>query len=240
MHEERTYRSTCRPADLLCYEVVYKETDLFCCTSVDLRTVIEERVLYYRNQLDGYVAHRPEFLDSLVPIAPDPVAPRIVKEMIGASATIGVGPMACVAGAVAEFIGRDVNRFADEYIIENGGDICLKTRKQRRVVVYAKDSPYSGQIGIRIKPSGEACGVCTSSGTVGPSLSLGEADAVCVIAPSALFADGLATRLGNLVKKEDDIGAALEEGRTFSGVSGILIIMGKSLGAWGEIDLIEV
>jgi uncharacterized protein len=240
MYEERTYRSASRPRDLVCYEVVYKETDLFCCTSVDLRSLIEQRVLYYRNQLDGYVARRREFVESLVPIAPDPVAPRIIKEMIEASTTIGVGPMACVAGAVAEFIGRDVNRLADEYIIENGGDICLRTQKERRVVVYAKDSPYSEKIGIKIKPADRACGVCTSSATVGPSLSLGKADAVCVVAPSALFADGLATRLGNLVNEEDDIEAAIEDGRTFSGVLGILIIMGKSLGAWGDIDLTEV
>jgi uncharacterized protein len=240
MYEERTYRSASRPRDLVCYEVVYKETDLFCCTSVDLRSLIEQRVLYYRNQLDGYVVQRREFVESLVPIAPDPIAPRIIKEMIEASTTVGVGPMACVAGAVAEFIGRDVNGLADEYIVENGGDICLRTLKERRVVVYAKESPYSEKIGIKIKPADRACGVCTSSATVGPSLSLGKADAVCVIAPSALFADGLATRLGNLVNKEDDIEAAIEDGRTFSGVTGILIIMGKSLGAWGDIDLTEV
>lgn len=240
MYEERTYRSMSRPSDLLCYEVIYKETDLFCCTTVDLKGFIQERVFYYRNQLDEYVRHRREFFDSLEPIAHDPIAPRIVKEMIETSATIGVGPMACVAGAVAEYVGRDVNRFTDEYIIENGGDIYLRTQKERTVVVYAKDSPHSERIGVRIKASGTPCGVCTSSATVGPSLSLGNADAVCVVSHSALFADGLATRLGNLVKKEDDIGAALEDGRGFSGTTGILIILGKSLGAWGDIDLTEV
>jgi uncharacterized protein len=240
MYEERTYRTASRPDDLVCYEVVYKETDLFCCTSIDLKREIEERVLHYRNQLDAYVVERTEFLKSLVPVASDPFAPRIAKEMIAQSAVIGVGPMACVAGAVAEFVGRDINRLADEYIIENGGDIYLRTRKERRVVVYAKDSPYSNRIGVRIRPSENALGVCTSSATVGPSLSLGKADAVCVVAPSSLFADGLATRIGNLVRKEDDIGGALEEASQFSGVTGILIIMGKSLGAWGDIDLIEV
>jgi ApbE superfamily uncharacterized protein (UPF0280 family) len=240
MYEKRTYRTTSRPDDLLCYEVVYKETDLFCCTSANVRTHIEERVLFYRNQLDSYVAERPDFANSLVPVARDATAPKIVKEMISASARIGVGPMACVAGAVAEFVGRDINRFSEEYIIENGGDIYLRSQKERKIVVYAKDSPYSGKIGIRIKPSGRACGVCTSSATVGPSLSFGIADAVCVVSFSALFADGLATRLGNLVKKEDDIGTALEDAKGFEEAAGILIIVGKSLGVWGNIDLIEV
>jgi hypothetical protein len=148
--------------------------------------------------------------------------------------------MACVAGAVAEVLGRDVDPLSDEYIIENGGDICLKTHRERRVVVYAKDSPYSEKIGIRLKPRERAYGICTSSATVGPSLSLGKADAVCVVGWSALFSDGLATRLGNLVSKEDDIGSALEDGKAFPGVTGILIILGERLGAWGDLDLIKV
>jgi uncharacterized protein len=240
MYEERTYRALSRPDDLVCYEVVCKETDLYCCTSRDLKKVIENRVLHYRLQLDQYVRERPEFLKSLIPITPDPLAPRIAAEMITASGVVGVGPMACVAGAVAEFVGRDIDHVVDEYIIENGGDICMRTRKERTIGVYAKDSPYSRKIGIRIRPSGNPLGVCTSSATVGPSLSLGKADAVCVLSPSALFADGLATRLGNLVRKEDDIEGALEDGMRFSGVTGVLIIMGKRLGAWGEIDLTEV
>ena len=220
--------------------MVRKETDLFCCTSVDLKAFIEGRVLFYRNQLETYIRERPEFLESLRPVAPDPLAPKMVKEMVEASAVLGVGPMACVAGAVAEFIGRDIETRSDEYIIENGGDIFLRTRRERKVMVYAKDSPYSERIGLKLKPSDRPYGVCTSSATVGPSLSFGRADAVCVVGRSALFADGLATRLGNIVHKEDDIAAALEEGSTFPGVTAILIILGKKLGAWGDVDLIKV
>ena len=109
MYEERAYRRVSRPQDLVCYEVVRKETDLFCCTSVDLKAFIEGRALFYRNQLETYIRERPEFLESLRPVAPDALAPKIVKEMVEASAALGVGPMACVAGAVAEFIGRDVD-----------------------------------------------------------------------------------------------------------------------------------
>ncbi len=240
MYEERAYRRVSRPQDLVCYEVVRKETDLFCCTSVDLKAFIEGRVLFYRNQLETYIRERPEFLESLRPVAPDALAPKMVKEMVEASAVLGVGPMACVAGAVAEFIGRDVETRSDEYIIENGGDIFLRTRHERKVAVYAKDSPYSERIGLKLKPAVSPYGICTSSATVGPSLSFGRADAVCVVGRSALFADGLATRLGNIVHKEDDIAAALEEGSRFPGVTAILIILGKKLGAWGDVDLIEV
>jgi uncharacterized protein len=240
MYEERTYRQTARPDDLCCYEVSHKETDLFCCTSVDLQTTIKDRVLFYRNQLEAYIKKRKEFQTSLSPIEHDLIAPAIIKEMIAASTNIGVGPMACVAGAVAEFVGRDITPLSDEYIIENGGDISLLTSKVRKVVIYAKDSPYSRRIGIVVKPTPNSYGICTSSATVGPSLSFGKADAVTIIADSALFADGLATRLGNSVHKADDINRAIEDGQQFPQVKGILIIMGKNLGAWGDIDLIEV
>ncbi len=239
MYEERVYRAVSRPADLVCYEVVYKETDLFCCTSVDMKRAIEDRVLFYRNQLEAYIGQRPEFAESLLPIAPDVLAPRIVKEMIEASATVGVGPMACVAGAVAEFVGRDIDGQTDEYILENGGDIYLKTGRERRVMIYAKDSPYSNRIGLNLRARDKAYGVCTSSGTVGPSLSFGKADAVCIVGDSALFCDGLASRVGNLVNKEDDISDALEAGKVFPGITGMVIIMGKALGVWGDLDLVK-
>ena len=94
MYEERTYRRVSRPADLVCYEVVCKETDLFCCTSTDLKVFIEERTLFYRNQLEAYIRQRPEFASSLAPLAADPLAPRIAREMLEASSSAGVGPMA--------------------------------------------------------------------------------------------------------------------------------------------------
>ena len=240
MYEERTYRRVSRPQDLVCYEVVRKETDLFCCTSVDLEAFIEGRVLFYRNQLESYIRERPEFFKSLRPVPPDPLAPKIVKEMVEASAALGVGPMACVAGAVAEFIGRDIDPRSDEYIIENGGDIFLRTRRERIVLVYAEGFSLQREDRPEIEGRGSGVRHMHLVRDRGSLVSFGRADAVCVIGRSSLFADGLATRLGNIVHKEEDIAAALEEGSTFPGVTAVLIILGKKLGAWGDVDLIKV
>ena len=240
MYEERVYRGVTKPIDLLCYEVKIKETDLLCCTKVDLRDFIGGRVLFYRNQLEEYIRESPLFGKSLAPVSDDPFAPLIAREMARTSATLGVGPMATVAGAVAEFVGKDIAPLSEEYVIENGGDIALMTKRERVVLVYAKDSPFSGRIGIRIKPDDRPYGVCTSSGTVGPSLSFGRADAVSIVARSALFADGLATRVGNVVRKKDDIARAIDEGKTFPGVLGILIILGDSIGMWGDLEIVKV
>ncbi|MCX5812695.1 MAG: UPF0280 family protein [Proteobacteria bacterium] len=240
MYEERFYRNISKPRDMLSYEVKLKETDLFCCTKTDLRACIEERVIFYRHQLETYIKYRPEFKESLTPVKTDIFAPGIVREMIEASKLIGVGPMACVAGAIAEYVGRDIAALTDEYIVENGGDICLKTDHERVVLIYAKDSPYSEKIGVKLKGRDAPYGVCTSSGTIGHSLSFGNADTACIVGDSSLFADGLATYVGNIVKKRDDVQVAIEKGKTYPGISGILIIIGDHLGVWGDIEIIKV
>jgi uncharacterized protein len=240
MYEERFYRNISKPRDMICYEVKLKETDLFCCTKTDLRTSIEDRVIFYRHQLEAYIKYRPGFKESLAPVETDIFAPGIVREMIDASQAIGVGPMACVAGAISEYVGRDIAALSNEFIIENGGDICLKTDHERIMLIHAKDSPYSDKIGIRLKGRDTPYGVCTSSGTIGHSLSFGRADAACIVGDSALFADGLATYVGNIVKKKDDIPIAIEKGKGYAGISGILIIFGDNLGVWGDLEIIKV
>ncbi len=240
MYEERFYRGISRPRDLKCYEVKIKETDLFCCTGEDLSGFIEERVLFYRNQLEEYIRLKPEFRESLTPVPDDLFAPALLREMINVSASLGIGPMATVAGAIAEFVGKDITPLTDEYMIENGGDIALLTKRERVVLVYAKDSPFSRRIGIRIKPDRIPYGVCTSSGTVGPSISFGRADAVCIVGRSALLADGLATRVGNIVKRKDDIPHAIDVGKKYPGVLGILIILGDHIGLWGDLEIVKI
>ena len=240
MYEERRYRSISNPKDLLCYEVKLQETDLLCCTDRDLSKFIGERVLFYRHQLEVYIRQRPEFRESLSPLQADDFAPEIAREMIEASARVGVGPMATVAGAIAEYVGRDITPLTGEYIIENGGDIYLKTGHERVALIYAKDSPYSQKIGVKLKGRDMPYGVCTSSGTVGPSLSFGKADAVCIVGNSALFADGLATYVGNIVKKKSDIATAIEKGKTFPDVIGILIVLGDHLGIWGDLEIVRI
>lgn len=240
MIKDRFYRNSCLPEDLTCYEVQYKETDLFCCTKGDLREIIMERILFYRNQLEEYIKLKPAFLHSLTPIDYDILAPEIVKSMLVNSLKIGVGPMATVAGAVAEFVGRDIEGLSEEFIIENGGDIYLKTKRERTVMVYAKDSPLSQKIGLKLRGGDRPLGICTSSGTFGHSLSFGKADAVCVVSGSSTFSDGLATYLGNMVKNPESIRSALDVAKSFDEVIGVLIIVGDHMGVFGDIEIVKI
>ena len=109
--------------------------------------------------------------------------------MIFAAQAAGVGPMAAVAGALAEQVGQRLLKSTSEVIIENGGDIFIGARQILTVGVYAGGSPLSLKLGLRIDPAKGIRGICTSSGTVGHSLSFGKADAVCVLSDSCALAD---------------------------------------------------
>jgi len=240
MYEKRTYRNLVKTDDLIKFEVVVKETDLLVRAERDLSQETRESVLKYRHQLETYIAMNPEFQKSLVPLTDDPYAPEIVKEMILTSQLAHVGPMAAVAGAMAEWVSKDLLKLSKEVIVENGGDIFLATSKERTIGIYAGDSPLSFKIGIVIQPKETPLGICTSSGKVGPSLSLGKANAVCILAKSSTLADAAATAVGNVVKEKKDIEWGLERGKGIVGVLGTLIIFEEKMGVWGNIKLIQL
>lgn len=239
IHENKHYRSLIKDDYLTSYQVKVSETDLFIRTDSDLSDIALESIIKHRNYIEEYIRKRPEFLSSLVPIGDDPKAPVIVRDMIKHSKAAGVGPMAAVAGAVAEFVGKDLLKYSRNVIVENGGDIYLKVAKEVHVGIYAADSPLSMKLAIKILPGDTPIGVCTSSATVGHSLSFGIADAVCVTSKSAVLADAAATRIGNRVKKKEEIRIAIKEGMYIPGVRGVLVIVGETMGAAGDIELAE-
>lgn len=240
MYEKRTYRNLVKTDDLVKFEVMVKETDLLVRAERDLSKETRESILKYRHQLETYIAVKPEFQKSLIPLRDDPYAPEIVQEMIQSSQLAHVGPMAAVAGAMAESVSKDLLQLSREVIVENGGDIYLATSRERTIGIYAGDSPLSLKIGIVVKPEETPLGVCTSSGTVGPSLSFGKANAVCILAKSSALADAAATAVGNIIKEKKDIESGLERGREITGVLGTLIIMGEKMGVWGNIKLTQI
>jgi len=195
--------------------------------------------LKYRDKLEGYIEQHPNFLTSLEPFPVDENAPYIVKAMAEAAARVGVGPMASVAGAIAEFVGNELLAFSPEVIVENGGDIYLKSLEKRIVGIYAGKSSLSGKIGLEINGEDTPLGICTSSGTVGHSLSCGKADAVIVLAKSATLADAAATAIGNLIKQSADIPNGIDFAKGIEGLRGLLIIKDDNMGVWGEVKICE-
>ncbi|APV44110.1 hypothetical protein Dform_00756 [Dehalogenimonas formicexedens] len=237
MYQPRTYRKCHESADLVSFTVSVKETNLFISAKSDLERKARKLVLKYRSILEKYVDGHPTFLTSLKPVEVEADAPLIIRDMAAAAGKAGVGPMASVAGAVAEYVGEELSKYSPDVIIENGGDIYLRSTQERLIGIYAGLSPLSGKLGIQIAPNDYPCGVCTSSGTVGHSLSFGKADAVTIIAPSATLADAVATACANIVQTAADIEKGLELASEVDGVTGAIIIVGDRVGVQGTVRL---
>jgi hypothetical protein len=237
VYQERTYRNRVLNNNLVPFHVCIRETDLFILSDSDLSVAAIKSIHNHRGFIETYIKIHPNFLTSLVPIIKDNLAPNIVRDMLNASLATGVGPMASVAGAIAEYVGNDLLKSSRNVIDEKGGDIFLKTDRDIKVGIFAGDSPLTYKINLLIKSEKMPLGVCTSSGTVGHSLSFGNADAVCVTSKSSSMADAAATAIGNIVKSRKDIKTALDRGINIKGVSGIIIIVGDTFGAIGDIEL---
>jgi len=237
--EPRTYRRWLRN-ELRQFRVRIDESDLLISAERPLRELAKRALLSARADLESYLRQDPGFGISLRPYDPQPDAPDIVHEMAQAAKTCGVGPMAAVAGAVAERVGRALLAETPQVIVENGGDIFLHSARPRTAAIHAGSSPLSGRLGLRVSLTNRGLGLCTSSGTVGPSLSFGKADAAIVLATSAALADAAASALGNRIQTADDIVAALEHVKAIPGVLGAAAIIGDHLGAWGEVEVVKV
>jgi ApbE superfamily uncharacterized protein (UPF0280 family) len=238
--EPRTYRNLIHSNRLVVFRVVVKETDLLVSASSSLEMVTRESILTYRSHIENYIAQYPEFLTTLRPWHVSGPAPAIVREMTAAGEKAGVGPMAAVAGAIAESVGRYLLAYSDEVIVENGGDTFFKISDPVTVGIYAGKSPLSLRVGLRVASSAHPVSLCTSSGTVGHSLSFGKADAVCVMSDSCALADAVATAVGNRVQTSRDIQPAVEFGKSIPGVMGLAVIIGKDMGLWGDLELIPL
>ncbi len=239
-YQNRKYRDLVKNSGLFYFKVVVRETDLAIYAQRPLEKLARESMLRHRGYLEAYIEKYPEFATTLLPwVLPGP-APKIVRDMVWAGHQAGVGPMAAVAGAVAEHVGNDLLEQSSEIIVENGGDVFLKTHAPSIVGIFAGKSHFSLRIGLRVHSENEPISVCTSSGTVGHSKSMGKADAVCVVSRSCCLADAVATAVGNRILSESDIPEAIEFGKQVPEVQGMVIIVKKKIGAWGQIELVSI
>lgn len=239
MYEERVYRDRLRDNDLVSFEVKQRETDLFVLAHKNLEEETREAILRYRADLEEYIRKDPAFKEARCPHGVKDGAPLIVRAMAEAGIKAGVGPMAAVAGAMAEFVGRYLLDHSQEIIIENGGDIFIATNKPRQIGIFAGNSPLSDKLTIEIESATTPLGVCTSSGTVGHSLSFGRADAVVVVSASTPLADAAATAICNTIQGETDIPRGIEMAKEIEGIKGLIIIIDSKMGIWGDIKLVD-
>lgn len=230
------------PGSLLTTAITVQETDLHILAEQDVYAASHDLIITCRSQIEGYIAHQPLFASSLTPLPPDNLAPSIIQAMLKAAIATEVGPMAAVAGAIAEFVGRGLleGGLTNEVMVENGGDIFLKRKQECLTAIYAGQSPLSNRIGLRIGTDKMPVGICTSSGSIGHSLSFGQADSVTVLAANTALADTAATRLGNEFKADEDMAHTLEKAQDIPHLMGVVVVKNENLGAWGDVELVKI
>ena len=239
-YRERSYRSRFSNDERRWFCVKFLESDLWIgVDSGSYRASMEAdtyaMLVDLRRQMDAYLLMDPQYKTALTPYDARLEAPAILKEMSRVSHKTGIGPMSAVAGAVAkkvaEFLGTK------EVIVENGGDIYAQAASDMDISVFAGQSPLSEKIGLHIPAAEFPLGICTSSGTVGPSLSLGRADAVMIVCKDVLLADSYATAMANRIKTVNDLQSVIDRISDLPDILGAIAVKDDRMAITGCYEL---
>jgi len=238
----RTYRDSVRPqSDEIRFQVAVEQTDLLIVAEKDLQTEIASFVAQVRGTIKNWIMFHPEFGVSLAPLDVPSDAPDIIKSMATAGQLCNVGPMAAVAGALAQAVGDQFAEESPNILVENGGDTYLRSTKERVVSLLAE--PESGaMVGLRLEEGAFPVSVCASSGTIGHSLSLGSGDLVAVRSRDARLADAAATALCNILGSEADLDHVLKKAKDMAefGLEGVFAQCDEKVAAWGDLELVAL
>ena len=239
-YRERSYRSRFSSDERRWFCVKFLESDLWIGVDRGSYRASMEADTYamlvdLRRQMDAYLLMDPQYKTALTPYNAGLEAPNILKEMSRVSHKTGIGPMSAVAGAVAkkvaEFLGTQ------EVIVENGGDIYAQAASDMDISVFAGQSPLSEKIGLHIPAAEFPLGICTSSGTVGPSLSLGRADAVMIVCKDVLLADSYATAMANRIKTVNDLQSVIDRISDIPEILGAIAVKDDRMAITGCYEL---
>jgi len=240
----RFYREQMGIGRFKSFVVAYKDSDLWIgVDNVSFNPSMVEfttnKLIEIRTTLESFITTYPLFSTSYSPIKLPEICPEIASIMGEAASVAGTGPMAAVAGAFSEYIGKAIQQeyAINEIVVENGGDIYLYLKSDLIFSVYAGNSNLSGKIGVKIPYDFTPLGICTSAGKVGPSVSFGKADAVVVACKNTALADAYATAFGNIVSTGSDISLAIEKAKICTEIKSILIICENKVGVYGQFDL---
>ena len=244
LFEERTYRAQFNSKRFKSFVVTHLETDLWIGVNPEsfqpkMKKFALVKMKELREKFDNYIQTEPFFKKSLKPFNPSDLAPFEAKQMAAAAEKAGIGPMSAVAGLFAREVGEEIlqNFSVNELVIENGGDIYVLLKDELVLSVFAGDSILSERIGLVVPPEKKKLGICTSAGTVGPSLNYGKADAVVVICEDILLADAFATAFGNKVKSPNDVEKVIKQSEKYPEILSLLIICEDKIGIRGDYEI---
>lgn len=212
-----------------------KETIVTVTADEQYHRICMDSITRSRADLKQYILGDPFFKVTFEPYKCTGEVPEVVRRMADSSARVGVGPMAAVAGTIAWLALEDMVRAGCRFgIIDNGGDIALINDHPLVVGIYAGESSIKG-LGLEIEPRERILGICTSSGTVGPSISLGNSDAALIVSDDVSLADAAATALGNRIKDNGSLTTAFDFLKDIPQVAGAIGIIGDHMATYGKL-----
>ena len=243
-YKERSYRSRFSGDERRWFCVKFLESDLWIGVDNGSYSVSMEQDIYcmlveLRRSMDAYLLMDAQYKSALTPYDAGVEAPGILKDMSRVSHKTGIGPMSAVAGAVAKAVADYIKSkySAREVIVENGGDIYADAHSDMDIAVFAGESPLSERVGLHIPATGFPLGICTSSGTVGPSLSLGSADAMMIICRDVMLADSYATAMANRIRSVNDLEHVIGHIRSITDILGAIAIKDDRMAVCGQFEL---
>jgi ApbE superfamily uncharacterized protein (UPF0280 family) len=233
----RTYRAA-RNDDLTAFQLVIEETDLWIAAREDLGLPMADHVRFLRGQIKAYAAVHPEFLTSLEPLEAATRAPEIIRRMCRAGQLVGVGPMAAVAGTVAQMLGETFRERSPDLLIENGGDTYLCSTQERNIGILNMPD-QAVRLCVPVTAEEFPCSFCASSARIGHSLSFGKADLVVVRSRDAALADAAATALANALTGAPAMDRVLDRAKGWEslGIDGVFTQCEEKIGVWGKMQL---
>ena len=231
------YRNKISAEGRYSFRVDYKYSGLYMMCDRDIGSELEEAISSFYRDIEMIIAGQPDFEKSLVPIKAGKDLPRIIKEMCDAGEVFSVGPMASVAGALCDHLAKSLMGRCGFLMIENGGDVYIKSSDPLEVGIFTKNIYFRDRLTLLVEAGQTPCGICSSSGSFGHSLSLGKSDLVTVLSRTATIADAAATSIANTINSEEDIDEAITRFSQYKEVDGLIIIKNKRIGLWGKLQL---
>ena len=240
-YKRNFYRGWVKADDLRLTQIIAKDTELQILTNKKAdESFIQKKIWQYRMDIENYIDRDRAFLISLKPVIVKKDAPLIVKKAAEESRKANVPAMSAVAGAIAEFLGKDLLEAGfKDVAVENAGCIFLKTTKTIGIGVYAGKAKLWSKLKLKIKPKDTLIGIATSSGTLSQSLNFGSADSVIVLSKSTPLAASVATATANRINSKEDLQKALDFARSIKGVIAVVIILKNNLVSWGKIEFMK-
>lgn len=217
----------------------YKDSNFkICCGDW---AVVTGEIMRQRGLLESYIARHPEFKTSLVPLVLLDDAPPLAVQMAEAAVATGVGPLAAVAGGIAQAAAlAGIATGERDIVVDNGGDCFMKLDRPLTMGIHAgRNSPFNG-LAFRILPEDTPLSICSSSSNMGHSKSFGKCDLATIVSKDATLADAAATLAANLVCAVDDLRPTAEKITKIPGILGVLLVKDDKIALLGSLpEIVE-